>query len=188
MLAAAIGAGGMAARPARAASMPGCDSMLLPAVQLKHVGRGFSRWHSGIDLMAPWGSPARAAAGGTIVYQGWYYGYGKMIDISHGNGVVTRYGHLAAFMPGLHVGSTVAAGQQIGRVGNTGFAHGAHVHFEVRIGGHPVNPAPYLAMAACPAGMPAGPRVEEAQAPAPLPLPPTPVPPPAVAVAQAPSH
>lgn len=173
----------MGARTALAASLPVCDSMLIPAVQLKHVGRGYTRWHSGIDLMAPWGSPARAAAAGTIVFEGWYYGYGKMIDISHGNGVVTRYGHLAAFAQGLHVGSAVTAGQQIGRVGNTGFAHGAHVHFEVRIDGHPVNPAPYLAMAACPAGQ-HGLRVEEARAPDPLPLPPTPVPAPPLAIAE----
>jgi murein DD-endopeptidase MepM/ murein hydrolase activator NlpD len=142
--------------------------MLVPAVQLRELSRGFSQYHSGVDLMAPYGSPIRAAAGGTVVYAGWYYAYGKIVDIQHADGVITRYAHMSEFAPGIAHGAPVSVGQVIGQIGTTGRAHGAHVHFEVRIDGHPVDPKPYLGLAACPAGPKLAP-VEEARAPDPVP-------------------
>lgn len=141
----------------------GCGSMLMPAAQLKTMSRGFSRYHSGVDLTAPYGSPVRAAAPGTVVFAGTYYGYGNMIDIRHDDGAVTRYAHLSKFAKGLRVGTSVNLGEEIGNIGTSGHAHGAHLHFEVRIDGHAVDPAPYLALASCPTGK--GFSVEEARAP-----------------------
>jgi murein DD-endopeptidase MepM/ murein hydrolase activator NlpD len=143
-----------------------CGQMLDPAVQLRVVSRGFSKYHSGIDLMAPYGSPIRAAAGGTVIYAGWYYAYGKIVDIQHADGVVTRYAHMSMFAPGIVPGTPVDAGAIIGEIGTTGNAHGAHVHFEVRIDGHAVDPKPYLGMAVCPVTPMLAP-LEEARAPDP---------------------
>jgi murein DD-endopeptidase MepM/ murein hydrolase activator NlpD len=154
------------ALPAAAAPPDGgfCGRMLMPAVQLRELSRGFSAHHSGVDLMAPYGSPIRAAAGGTVVYAGWYYAYGKIVDIQHADGVITRYAHMSAFAPGIAHGTPVAAGEVIGQIGTSGNAHGAHVHFEVRIDGHPVDPKPYLSLAACPITPPLAP-LEEARTP-----------------------
>jgi murein DD-endopeptidase MepM/ murein hydrolase activator NlpD len=156
------------ALPAAAAPPNGefCGQMLMPAVQLRELSRGFSQHHSGVDLMATYGTPIRAAAGGTVVYAGWYYAYGNIVDIQHADAVLTRYAHMSAFAPGIAHGAPVSAGQIIGQVGATGNAHGAHVHFEVRIDGHAVDPKPYLGLAACPA-MPLRDPVEEARTPEP---------------------
>jgi murein DD-endopeptidase MepM/ murein hydrolase activator NlpD len=129
-----------------------CGGMVMPAVALREVSRGFQRGHAGIDLMAPHGSPARAAAAGTVIYAGWYYAYGNIVDIRHADGVVTRYAHLSAFAPGAEVGNFVQSGQEIGKVGATGRASGAHIHFEVRVAGRAVDPRPYLALASCEPG------------------------------------
>ncbi len=142
---------------------PACGSMLMPPEQLREISRGFGHGHTGIDLMAPYGSPIRAAAGGTVLYAGWYFAYGKIVDIRHADGLITRYAHMSAFAPGIVPGAPVAEGAVIGRVGTTGRAHGPHVHFEVRIDGHPVDPKPYLALARCP--QPAHEPLEEARAP-----------------------
>lgn len=140
-----------------------CGSLLMPAGQLKQVSRGVSAHHSGLDLISPQGSPLRAAAGGTVVAATQYFAYGLMVDIAHGNGVVTRYAHMSAFAPGIRPGAAVAAGQLIGQVGRTGRASTPHVHFEVRIAGRPVDPKPYLSLATCTARTP-GIRFDEAQA------------------------
>ena len=146
-------------------SAPGtCGDMLVPAVQLREVSRGFSGYHSGIDLMAPYGSPIRAAGTGSVIYAGWYFAYGKIVDIQHADGVVTRYAHMSEFAPGISAGTPIAAGSIIGQIGTTGRAHGAHVHFEVRIAGRPVDPRPYLALAGC-QGTPPVEAIEEAHAP-----------------------
>ena len=129
-----------------------CGSMLMPAAQLKTVSRGFSRYHSGVDLTAPYGSPVRAAAAGTVIFTGVYFGYGNMIDLRHADGTVTRYAHLSKFARGLRVGTEVTLGQEIGNIGTSGHAHGAHLHFEVRVNGHAIDPEPYLAISACPTG------------------------------------
>jgi hypothetical protein len=137
--------------------------MVMPAVQLRVISRGFSEYHSGVDLMAPYGSPIRAAAGGTVLYAGWYYAYGKIVDIQHADGIITRYAHMSEFAPQIEPGAPVSVGQIIGKIGTTGRAHGAHVHFEVRVGGHAVDPKPYLGLTACPVAPPLAP-IEEARA------------------------
>jgi len=142
-----------------------CGAMGNPAAELKYISRGFGNGHTGLDMMAPEGSPIRAAAGGTVVYAGWYFAYGNIVDIQHADGVVTRYAHMSAFAPATRVGAPIVAGAVIGNVGHTGRAHGSHVHFEVRLGNHPVDPRPYLALTAC-TGIPNAPLIEEAQLPA----------------------
>ena len=165
MRAAAILVGLCLAFPALGAQ-PGesaCSGMLMPPEHLSYVSRGFGHGHTGVDLMAPLGSPIRAAAGGTVIYAGWYFAYGNIVDIRHADGLITRYAHMAAFAPGIAPGATVAAGAVIGQVGMTGRAHGPHVHFEVRVDGRAVDPKPYLALAPCPRSAPE--PLEEARAP-----------------------
>jgi len=159
-----------AALPIGAQAAGTCGTMRMPAVALREVSRGFSSGHAGVDLMAAWGSPIRAADGGTVVYAGWYFAYGRIVDIQHADGVVTRYAHMADFAPGIAAGAPVTAGEVIGRVGATGRAHGAHVHFEVRIGGRAVDPKPYLALGPC-IDRPAEEVLEVAMAPDPQPRP-----------------
>jgi len=158
MMAAAIVLGSSPARADLA-----CGSLLMPAAQLKQVSRGIVGHHTGLDLVAPHGSPLRAAAAGTVVAAHSYYAYGLLVDIDHGNGVLTRYAHMAGFAPGIRPGVQVAAGQLLGQVGRTGRATTAHVHFEVRIGGRPVDPKPYLSLGACTAKTPSV-RFDEARA------------------------
>src|SRR5277367_4639369 len=108
------------AMPAQAADF--CGSMVMPAGALASISRGFSSYHSGIDLAAPMGSTIRAAAAGTVIYAGWYAGYGNMVDIRHADGVVTRYAHMSGFVPGVGYGTPVQGGEVIGLVGQTGHA------------------------------------------------------------------
>lgn len=98
--------------------------------------------HTGIDIGAGHGSPVVAAESGTVVRAGWYSGYGNCVDISHGEGVVTRYGHMSAI--NVSYGQKVARGELIGRVGSTGYATGPHLHFEVIVNGQRVNPMNFL--------------------------------------------
>ena len=98
--------------------------------------------HTGLDISRPNGTPVKASDGGRVVMSGWYGGYGKCIIINHGKGHATLYGHLSRL--GVARGSSVAKGQTIGAVGSTGYSTGAHLHFEVRINGRPVNPKRYL--------------------------------------------
>lgn len=151
------------ASPAVGAPAGGCPLMMMPPGQLHEISRGFGHGHTGIDLMAPYGSPIRAAAGGVVVYAGWYFAYGKIVDIRHADGLITRYAHMSAFAPGIAPGAPVSAGDVIGQIGMTGRAHGAHVHFEVRIDGLAIDPKPFLALAPCPRNAPE--PLEEARAP-----------------------
>jgi murein DD-endopeptidase MepM/ murein hydrolase activator NlpD len=100
-------------------------------------------FHTGVDLAAPRGTPVHVAADGVIEKAQWDGGYGKLIVVDHGNGMETYYAHLSAFVvvPGLEV----RKGQTIGLSGGTGHATGPHLHYEVRLGGVPVNPYKYLA-------------------------------------------
>jgi len=149
--------------PAHAANF--CGNMAMPAGALSSISRGFTSYHTGIDLAAPLGSTIEAAAAGTVVYAGWYAGYGNMLDIQHADGVVTRYAHLSGFVPNLGNGSVVKSGQIIGLVGHTGHATGNHIHFEVRMNGYATDPAPYIGLGRCIVQPPRVP-VEEAYAPA----------------------
>lgn len=99
-------------------------------------------FHPGLDIGAPSGTTITAAAGGTIITAGWYGGYGNYIVIDHGGGVATGYGHCSQIF--VTAGQTVQRGQAIGAVGSTGASTGPHLHFEVRINGKPVDPAPRL--------------------------------------------
>lgn len=100
------------------------------------------RMHYGQDIAARYGSPVKAARSGVVIANGWYGGYGRYIDLKHESGVVTRYAHLSAAP--VKVGQGVDRGQQIGRIGTSGWATGPHLHFEVRINGRPVDPRPWL--------------------------------------------
>ncbi len=139
------------------AQIAACGEMVMPVAQLRTVGRGYSGYHGGIDLMAPHGSPVLAAAAGTVVYAARYYAYGNIIDIVHADGSITRYAHLSRYAAGIRPGTAVAAGQVIGAVGTTGNAHGAHLHFEVRYGGRPVDPKPFIQLADCRGFVPSAP-------------------------------
>ena len=98
--------------------------------------------HKGIDIAVPRGTPIYAADGGTVTYAGWMSGYGYLVEINHGNGYVTRYGHNSSLT--VSVGQHVYKGQQIARAGSTGNSTGNHCHFEVRYNGVAKNPLNYL--------------------------------------------
>ncbi|HET6942672.1 MAG TPA: M23 family metallopeptidase [Sphingomicrobium sp.] len=98
----------------------------------------FSRLHAGIDFGAAYGSPIAAAADGQIVGAGWTGGYGRQVRIVHEGGLMTTYSHMSAIV--AQPGSMVRQGQVIGYVGSSGLSTGPHLHFEVRVGGRPVNP------------------------------------------------
>ena len=108
-------------------------------------GYGGYYGHSGIDIVAPYGTPIYAAESGTVILAQWYYGYGNCVMIQHANGMVTVYGH-ASYLH-VYAGQQVTMGQLIADVGSTGQSTGNHCHFEVRIGGMngaAVNPINYL--------------------------------------------
>jgi len=98
----------------------------------------FTRFHAGVDIGAGWGSPIVAAADGQVIGAGWAGGYGREVQIAHGGGIVSLYGHMSEIV--AQPGSFVHAGQLIGYVGSSGLSTGPHLHFEVRQGGQPVNP------------------------------------------------
>ena len=103
------------------------------------------RWggfHTGMDIWCPQGNPDFASKAGRVIAAEWSGGYGNMTIIDHGGGYSTLYAHQSRMY--VHQGQIVKRGQQIGACGSTGNATGAHLHFEIRINGHPVNPAPYL--------------------------------------------
>ena len=103
---------------------------------------GLREKHEGWDIAARSGSPVRATADGEVVVEGREYGYGNMIEISHGYGVVTRYGHNSKHL--VKVGDHVKRGQVISLVGNTGRSTGPHLHYEVLLHGVPVSPKNYI--------------------------------------------
>ncbi|KGQ21549.2 LysM peptidoglycan-binding domain-containing M23 family metallopeptidase [Thermus filiformis] len=103
----------------------------------------FQRYHTGIDLAAPYGTPIYAAKSGQVEVAGWSgWGYGLHVVLDHGGGVETLYAHLSRLA--VRPGEWVEAGQVIGYVGSTGWSTGPHLHFEVRVGGSPRNPLAYL--------------------------------------------
>jgi murein DD-endopeptidase MepM/ murein hydrolase activator NlpD len=98
----------------------------------------FTRFHAGIDIAAPMGSAVVAAADGQVIASGWNGGYGRQIQVAHGNGIVTSYSHLSGFA--ASPGEPVRQGQLIGYVGSTGVSTGPHLHFEVLVNGRAVDP------------------------------------------------
>lgn len=99
-------------------------------------------FHNGLDLAASSGAPTYAADSGTVLIAGWSDSAGNWVVIDHGNGFVTKYMHHSALA--VTAGQTVSKGQQIGYVGSTGYSSGPHLHFQVELGGSPVNPQIYL--------------------------------------------
>ncbi len=98
--------------------------------------------HTGIDLRGDIGEPVHATANGKVTIAGWEGGYGKMVEIDHGNGLATRYGHLSEI--DVKVGQIVRIGQVIGKIGSTGRSTGPHLHYETRVDGEPVDPQKFL--------------------------------------------
>jgi len=98
--------------------------------------------HTGLDFRSSTGDPVRATANGTVESAGWSGGYGKMVEVDHGNGFSTRYGHLSEIE--VKVGQQIKIGQIIGRVGSTGRSTGPHLHYETRIDGDAVDPQKFL--------------------------------------------
>ena len=98
--------------------------------------------HEGVDFVAEVGAPIKAAAGGIVVYSDIHAGYGNMIEVDHGNGLVSRYAHASKRL--VKEGDVVMRGQKIGEVGSTGRSTGPHLHFEVLLNGTPQNPTRYL--------------------------------------------
>ncbi len=117
----------------------------------RHPIFGSTRFHSGVDLAGPNGSPIKAAHSGKVIHAGWYGGYGKVVIINHGTlqdgqyagrKVSTLYAHLSSTVAG--VGNYVKKGDIVGYEGSTGYSTGPHLHFEVRIDGKPVNPMIFI--------------------------------------------
>jgi murein DD-endopeptidase MepM/ murein hydrolase activator NlpD len=98
--------------------------------------------HTGLDFRASMGDPVRATANGKVASAGWAGGYGRMVEIDHGNGLSTRYGHLSEIH--VKVGDPIKIGQVIGAVGSTGRSTGPHLHYETRIDGEAVDPQKFL--------------------------------------------
>ncbi len=107
-----------------------------------HPILGYSRMHSGADMSAGSGTPIQSCRAGTVVIAGGQGGYGNTVVVDHGGGMATLYAHQSSL--NTSVGASVAAGDVIGYVGSTGMSTGPHLHFEVRLSGNPVDPAPYL--------------------------------------------
>lgn len=123
----------------------------LPA-SLEYISSGFgyrsdpftggAAFHAGLDFRGPIGAPIYAAAKGVVSFTGVRQGYGNCVEISHGNGLLTRYAHMSRI--GARIGQKVAPGDAIGAIGSTGRSTGPHLHFEVRINDRPVDPRPFL--------------------------------------------
>ena len=123
---------------------PGSGGMVWPVngPVVSPFGMRWGRLHAGVDIAVPAGTPIRAAKAGRVILLGWTGGYGNYTCIGHGGGVSTCYAHQSSYATSN--GASVSQGQVIGSVGCTGHCFGDHLHFEVRVGGAPVNPAGYL--------------------------------------------
>lgn len=103
---------------------------------------GAPAFHSGVDFPGSYGQPILAAATGRISYVGPRSGYGNVVEIDHGHGIMTRYAHLSGY--NVRVGDAVPRGLTVARMGSTGRSTGTHLHFEVRVNGAPINPRRFL--------------------------------------------
>jgi len=100
--------------------------------------RGASTYHQGLDLPGTAGTPVFASADGLVTRAGWAGGYGNLVEIRHGDNIVTRYGHLSTIL--VSAFASVRQGQEIGLMGSTGRSTGSHLHFEIRLDGRAVDP------------------------------------------------
>ena len=107
-----------------------------------HPILGYYRLHTGVDMAAGYGRQIKAASDGVVILADVWGGYGRTVVIDHGGGVSTLYAHQSSLS--VSYGERITAGTVIGKVGTSGLSTGAHLHFEVRVGGEPVDPAPYL--------------------------------------------
>jgi murein DD-endopeptidase MepM/ murein hydrolase activator NlpD len=98
--------------------------------------------HTGIDFHGTQGDPIRATASGTVTLAGWNGGYGRLVEVDHGNGLATRYGHLSEI--DVTIGQAIKIGQIVGRLGSTGRSTGPHLHYETRVDGEAVDPQKFL--------------------------------------------
>ena len=105
-------------------------------------GYRWGRLHAGTDFAAPHGTPIYSTADGVVVHADWSSGYGRLVKIQHEFGIETRYAHMSKIR--VKTGQRVSRGQRIGDMGNTGRSTGTHLHYEVRVGGKPVNPMIYI--------------------------------------------
>ncbi len=119
-------------------SMPVMDSFRWTS----GYGPRWGRMHEGVDMAGPIGTPIHATADGVVSFAGWSSGYGRLIKIEHANGIETRYAHLNAIR--VEVGQRVSRGERIGDMGNSGRSTGPHLHYEIRVGGEPLNPMIYI--------------------------------------------
>ena len=106
---------------------------------------GCSKFHEGVDLASSCGDVVHSASSGVVISAGPYQRYGNTVRVDHGGGVSTLYAHMMWGSLRVEAGQTVEAGTPLGLEGNTGQSFGCHVHFEVRLNGAPVNPAPFMA-------------------------------------------
>lgn len=107
-----------------------------------HPIKGVEKMHTGIDIAAPHGTEIFSANGGIVTFAGWRNGYGNTVEIDHGFGYVTRYAHASKLL--VATGDTVTRGALIARVGATGSATGAHLHYEILVDGEQVDPSGFL--------------------------------------------
>ena len=107
-------------------------------------GGGDSDWHAGIDIANSTGTPVVATADGEVAWGEWSAGYGNLVEINHGNGITTLYGHNSQII--VHAGQAVKKGQVIAYMGSTGNSTGPHVHYEVKVNGTDVNPERFLGL------------------------------------------
>ncbi len=137
-----VGLGGVAYRGSGQMLLPTTGEITSSFGWRTHPVLGYQRFHAGIDVGADYGTTIYAADQGTVIFAGWYGGYGNAVIIDHGGGITTLYGHTSE----LYVveGQTVQRGQPIAAVGSTGLSTGPHLHFEVRENGEPVDPIAYL--------------------------------------------
>lgn len=105
-------------------------------------GMRWGRMHNGTDFAAPIGTPIYAPADGVVTFAGWSSGYGRLVKIQHAFGIETRYAHQSRIR--VEVGQRVSRGDRIGDIGNSGRSTGPHLHYEIRVGGRPVNPMIYI--------------------------------------------
>jgi murein DD-endopeptidase MepM/ murein hydrolase activator NlpD len=133
------------AGPAVSVEQDAPDVWLLPLHQYTLTTLFEMRWgemHTGVDMAIGYGTPYMAAHAGTVILARYNGGFGYNIQIDHGNGIITVYGHSSKLL--VHEGQHVEAGQVIGLIGNTGYSFGNHLHFEVHINGVAVDPIPFM--------------------------------------------
>ncbi len=106
----------------------------------RHPILGYTKMHTGVDWANRIGTPIVSSGNGTVIKAEWESGYGRRIEVQHANGYVTAYSHQSRFANGIYPGAKVRQGQVIGYLGNTGLSTGPHLHYEVIVNGHFVDP------------------------------------------------